>query len=314
MGSVRGRGAPAGLAAIAVANVILGSSSLFWRALAHVPPETLLGYRILVSLVTLCGALALLGRFRAAARTAATPRLVLVHLTAAVLVCINWLTFIWGSIHGRVIETGLGYLIAPAVTVVLGTLVMGEPLGRLRRVALGLCLLGVVLLIVRSTELDWWVYVTIGLTWGVYTFLKKLTTADPVTGLTLETALLALGIGIAVLTTGYSLDPGPSAGHTDFVLLAVCGLVSVTPLWLIAFGAKKVSLTATGFIQYVLPTTQLVVALVWYHQRPSANTLICFAVVWLSLVSIVIESALRVRRARPQSGPVAAPVEKGVRL
>ena len=175
-----------GMAGVVVANVILGTSSMFWHALGNVPPTTLIGYRILVSLVTLCAALALLGRARAALATASNARLVLIHLAAAILVCLNWLTFIWGSIHGRVIETGLGYLIAPAVTIALGAVVMRERLGRVRTAALAVCLLGVVLLILRSSELEWWVYVTIGTTWGMYSFLKKLTTADPVTGLTLE--------------------------------------------------------------------------------------------------------------------------------
>jgi chloramphenicol-sensitive protein RarD len=304
------RGSAVGMAAMAVANVILGASSLFWHALGDVSPTTLLGYRILVSLVTLCAALALLGRARAVFDAASNARVVLIHLTAAVLVCANWLTFIWGSIHGKVIETGLGYLIAPAVTIALGAVVMRERLGRVRGGALAVCLLGVVLLILRSTELEWWVYITIGTTWGMYSFLKKLTTADPVTGLTLETALLAVGTVAAIAGTSYSLDPGPAVGGTEIALLAVCGLVSVTPLWLISFGAKKITLTVSGFMQYVLPTTQFVVALVFYGQEPSGNTVLCFVVVWLSLVSIVVDSVLRTRRTR-----LAAEVhEEGTRL
>ncbi|WP_320784766.1 EamA family transporter [Streptomyces sp. CRN 30] len=298
-----------GVGAMAVANVILGTSSLFWRELGAVSPATLLGHRILVSLVTLGIALVVLGRVRAALETAADTRLLLIHLAAAVLVCANWLAFIWGSIHGRVIETGLGYLLAPALTIALGAAVLRERLGRVRAAALGTCLLGIVLLITRSSELEWWVYVTIGTTWGTYSFLKKLTTADPVTGLALETALLALGVGVAVAVSSYSLDPGPAADTTDVVLLALCGLVSVTPLWLIAYGAKKVTLTTAGFMQYVLPTTQLVVALVCYGQRPSGNTLLCFGVVWLALVSIVAESAVRARGKRLRRPPEAAPAE-----
>ncbi|MCH6171905.1 EamA family transporter [Pseudonocardia alaniniphila] len=306
------------MTAMAVANVILGTSSLYWHALGDVSPTTLLGYRILVSLATLCVALVWLGRVRAALEAASNVRLVVIHLAAAVLVCTNWLAFIWGSIHGRVLETGLGYLIAPAVTIALGAMVMRERLGRVRGVALVVCLLGVVFLILRSSELEWWVYVTIGMTWGVYSFLKKLTTADPVTGLTLETALLAVGtVAVAVVAgSSYSLDPGPAAGATEIALLAMCGLVSVTPLWLISFGAKKITLNVSGFVQYVLPTTQFVVALVFYGQRPSGNTVLCFVVVWLSLVSIVVDSMLRARRSSVavEASSAAKTHEKGTRL
>ncbi|MEU0007976.1 hypothetical protein ABZ079_27805 [Streptomyces sp. NPDC006314] len=311
-GGVRGGHATAGVAAMAVANVILGMSSLYWHALADVEPTTLLGYRVLVSLVTLVAALALLGRVRAALETAADARLLTVHLTAAVLVSANWLTFIWGSIHGRVIETGLGYLIAPAVTIAMGVLVMRERLGALRGASLALCLLGVALLVLRSSELQWWVYVTIGVTWGLYSFLKKFTTADPVTGLTLETAVLAVGTVVAVAATPYSLAPGPTADGWDITLLAVCGLVSVTPLWLISYGSKKVTLAVAGFLQYLLPTTQFVVAVTFYGQRPSGNTVVCFAIVWLSLASLVAASLLRARRTAhgPQRHTAAPAGEK----
>ncbi|WP_176993338.1 EamA family transporter [Nonomuraea jiangxiensis] len=282
---------------MALANVILGASSLYWRALSHVSPTALLGYRILISLVTLGVALAVLKRIKPVFDAAFNGRLLLLHLMAAVLVSANWLTFIWGSVHGHVLETGLGYLIAPAVTIVLGAGVMRERLDPVRVVALVLCLIGIILLIARSHELEWWVYVTIGTTWGIYSFLKKLTTADPFTGLTLETAILAVGVGVAILASTYSLAPGPDADTSDFVLLALCGVVSVTPLWLISFGAKKITLSTAGFLQYVLPTTQLVVALVFYGQQPSGNTLVSYATVWLSLILILVYPLLHTRRA-----------------
>ncbi len=295
----------AGVAAMALANVILGASSLYWRALSHVSPTTLLGYRILVSLITLGIVLALLKRMRPVVDAASDSRLLLLHLMAAILVCANWLTFIWGSVHGHVLETGLGYLIAPAVTIVLGAGVMRERLDSVRVVALVLCLSGIILLIARSHELESWVYLTIGTTWGIYSFLKKLTTADPFTGLTLETAILAVGVGVTVLASTYSLAPGPDADTSDFVLLALCGVVSVTPLWLISFGAKKITLSTAGFLQYVLPTTQLVVALVFYGQQPSGNTLVSYAMVWLSLILILVYPVLRARR--PGSAPTEPP-------
>ncbi|MEV6318567.1 EamA family transporter [Streptomyces sp. NPDC051776] len=313
-GGPRGQAA-AGMAAMAAANVILGASSLYWHGLAAISPATLLGYRILASLVALIAALALLGRIRAALDAASDGRLMLVHVTAAVLVSANWLTFIWGSIHGRVIETGVGYLIAPAVTIGMGSLVLRERLGPVRALSLGVCLMGVGLLMLRSSELVWWVYVTIGVTWGLYTFLKKLTTADPVTGLTLETAVLAVATVGAVAATSYSLAPGAAADGADIGLLAVCGLVSVTPLWLISFGSKKIMLTVAGFLQYLLPTTQFVIAFTFYGQRPSGNSVMCFAIVWLALISLVVDSVLRGRRAA--NGPerrLAAPAGEETRL
>ncbi|WP_394840258.1 hypothetical protein LVJ94_25570 [Pendulispora rubella] len=294
-----GKGASTGAAALAY--FILGASSLFWKLLAGIPSPVLLGYRIVVSLVTLCLTTLLLARFRNLLRLATKPKVLLVHLAAAVLVCINWLTFIWGSISGHVLETGIGYLLAPAVTIFIGAGIVRERLGVLRACSLGLCVLGLALLIARSVELKSWIYLTIGLTWGTYGFLKKLTEADPISGLTLETSMLAVGVACVVATTHYTLALPPSTGVMQIGLLCACGTVSVVPLWLLSFAVQKISLSTAGFLQYILPSTQFVVAIVFYGQMPSANTTMCFLVIWSSLTLVVGQSILQRLRT---GGPV----------
>ncbi|MFE2554097.1 EamA family transporter RarD [Streptomyces sp. NPDC059355] len=304
-------GAATGVASMVVANLILGSSVVYWHALGHIPATTLLGYRILVSLVTLTLAVAVLRRAGVLRAAVADWRLLVTHLLAAVLICVNWLTFIWASIHGRVIEASLGYLIAPAVTIAVGMLLVREPVSRLRRAALAFCLLGIALLIARSGELDWWVFVTISATWGLYGAVKKQSPADPVTGLTLETCFLAVGVVTVAALSSYSLALQPPADTSDYVLLAFCGLISVVPLWLFSFGAKAITLTLSGFVQYLNPTAQLVIALSVYGQVPSANTFVCFALVWLSLVSLVMEAVLGERRRQPKNPQPSAELMKG---
>ncbi|MCZ7462332.1 EamA family transporter RarD [Streptomyces sp. WMMC940] len=304
-------GVAAGVSSMVVANLILGSSVVYWHALGHIPAITLLGYRVLVSLVTVTLAVAVLRRTGALRAAVADRRLLVTHLLAAVLICVNWLAFIWASIHGRVIEASLGYLIAPAVTIAVGMLLVREPASRLRRAALALCLLGIALLLTRSGELYWWVFVTISTSWGLYGAVKKLSPADPVTGLTLETSFLAVGVVAVAALSPYSLALQPSADTSDYVLLALCGLISVIPLWLFSLGAKAITLTVSGFVQYLNPTAQLVIAVSVYGQVPSANTFVCFALVWLSLVSLVLEAVLGERRRQPRNQQPSTELMKG---
>lgn len=282
----------AGVTAGGAAYVILGVSSLFWKLLATVPPSVLLGYRILVSLVTLVFVIAALGRIRSLFVLAADFTVLSIHGGAAVLVAVNWLTFIWGSINGRVLETGIGYLLAPAITIALGAALGREHLDMTKTVALVMCVCGVALLVTTSEELEIWIYLTIGLTWGVYGFLKKITRAGPADGLTIETGVLAALVVLVTLFSPYSLDMSGSAGWPEYVLIALCGIVSVTPLYLIAYSSQNVTLSTAGFLQYVLPTTQLVVAVVFYQQYPSISTLVAFAVIWSALVLVVGRSIL----------------------
>lgn len=120
-------GLTAGMKAVVAsvtANVILGASSIYWKALSSFSPLALLCYRILFSLITLSIILLVKKEAHTLAKKI-SPKLLTVHMFAAALVVINWGTFIWASIHGHILESGLGYMLAPFVAIAVGTLALG---------------------------------------------------------------------------------------------------------------------------------------------------------------------------------------------
>ena len=271
-----------------VANVILGGSSLFWRALGTISPTTLLSYRILISLITLILVMSILGKF-SSFWSQLSYKVVMIHAAAAILVAINWGTFIWASIYGHVVESGLGYLIAPFVAIGVGIFILRDRLSIVRRSALLMIAACIIILLLHSGELSHWIYLVIGITWGGYAYLKKITTLDAFAGLLVETAILSLCLCLALTITPVSLALPQSLPHSTLALLSTCGLFSTIPLWLFARAAGNLPLSVMGFFQFVLPSTQLVVAFLFYQQQISTNTLLCFSVIWLSLLAIVTE-------------------------
>jgi len=226
-------------------------------------------------------------------RARLNQRNVLIHGSAAVLVVLNWGTFIWASINGHVAESGLGYLIAPFIAIGTGAFILGDCMSVLRRCLLFIIALCVLVLILRSAELDHWVYLTIGLTWGSYACLKKLTSLDAFDGLFCETVVLsALLPVLLMLLPSLTMQLPPALPGISLALLALCGFISVMPLWLFAKAASALPLSVMGIFQFVLPTTQLIVALWFYHQPISANTILCFSAIWLALLLIVGEPFL----------------------
>lgn len=289
---------PAAAAAGVTANVLLGLSSLFWKALAAIPPVTLLCIRIGASLITLMLVIGMLGRFRALARQL-TARNLVIHAMAAVLVAANWATFIWASIHGHVIESGLGYLLAPFVAIGAGSLAYREPLSRGRLAALLVIALCVLVLSQRSQELAHWVYLVIGVSWGAYACLKKATALDGFGGLLCETVVLSLALPGVLMAASWNLSLPMPLPAGVLALLAASGLVSVLPLWLFSTAAARLPITVMGFFQFVLPLTQLVVALVFYKQPLSPNSLLCFGAICIALLSILCGPVLARRRLPP---------------
>lgn len=273
------------------ANVLLGLSALFWKTLGALPPLTLLAARIVASLAALLLIMGMLGRLRALAQRV-SRRDAAIHVTAAVLVACNWLTFIRASIQGHVVESGLGYLLAPFVAIAAGRLAFGETMSRARLAALLLIAGCVLLLAWRSQELQHQVYLIIGITWGAYACLKKIATLDAFGGLLCET--LALALLLPALAWGGALRlawPPPLPGAT-WALLAASGLVSVLPLWLFSLAAARLPITVMGFFQFVLPITQLLVAVLVYRQTLSANSALCFGLICAALLLMLCEPAL----------------------
>lgn len=279
------------------ANVFLGASSLYWKALGTIPATTLLGYRILASLLILAIVLTarrsfkiLIGKF--------TLRLVLLHSGAAALVVINWGAFIWASIPGHVVESGLGYLIAPFVAIGVGAIWLRERMSAARLFGIGAIVLAMILLLLNSGELKHGVYLIIGSTWGGYACLKKMTSLNPLYGLFVETCVLTALMPLLLWLGPFTLVLPAGLEASTLVLLALCGIVSVVPLALFSFAAAKLPLSVMGFFQFVLPSTQLIVALAIYHQHISGNTLLAFSAIWLSLALIVMEPLWKAWRQR----------------
>lgn len=271
-----------------IANVILGLSSLYWRELAAIPATTLLGYRISLSLATLSIVMVLSGRFRGIQKKI-TEKSIAIHGAAAVLLVVNWGTFIWASIRGHVVESGLGYLVAPFISIGGGVLIFKDRMSVLKRLSLVLIAAGVLTLIARSSELNHWVYLTIGVTWGGYTWLKKVTSLDAFEGLFCENIVLSIFLMVMVFTPLTTMNLPKALPDRSLVMLAVAGFVSVTPLWLFSKATSSLPLSIMGFFQFFLPITQLVVALIFYHQSISSNTAFCFGAICMAVLVIFTE-------------------------
>jgi chloramphenicol-sensitive protein RarD len=127
------------------AFIIWGLFPIYWKWLHQVPAVQLLGHRIVWSFVFLVLALGSTRRgWPAFSATAFKPRVLLVYSVAAVLVSINWLTYLFAVNSGFVVEASLGYFINPLISVLLAVVVLRERLRPLQWVPIGLAAVGVI--------------------------------------------------------------------------------------------------------------------------------------------------------------------------
>ncbi|WBU64021.1 EamA family transporter RarD [Paracoccus aerodenitrificans] len=290
---------PRGYAFALGAYLIWGVLPLFMKALSHIPPTEVIAHRVIWSL-PLAGAVLIMQRrtddIRAAVRH---PRLLaMAGLTAALITC-NWLVYVWSIANDRAIEAALGYYINPLFSISLAALLLGERLGRLQLVAVGLAALAVLILTLETGSLP---AVAVGLTlsWGFYAFFKRSLPLGPNQGFTLEVMILLIPALIYLIWLHMNGGGHFGKSWTDTALLIGCGPVTAIPLMFYANGAKLLRLSTIGIMQYITPTMIFIFA-VWLFNEPFGGAkLIAFPLIWAALIIYsytLIQSARARRRA-----------------
>lgn len=299
-----------GVAAMVGAALVWGMSSLWYKALSHVPALEVLSHRTFWCMVFL-GLVVLMQGRGAALRAALADRATLRALAlAAVLIATNWLVFISAVQSGHALEASLGYYIFPLVAVVLGFLFQGERLSRLQVVAVGLAGLAVAVLAFGLGGVPR-VALTLALSFGAYGLLKARQPLGPVISVLIETLLLAplALVWLVGLHAGLWADPGGgpggwflSDGLTTAMLIG-SGPVTAMPLILFSYAARRITYASVGLIQYLNPTIQFVVAVAIFGELFTPWHGVAFPMIWTALALYSFESWRKSRRAERVAGP-----------
>ena len=86
------------------------------------------------------------------------------------------------------------------------------------------------------------------------------------------------------------------------MLLVGSGVATAVPLLLYSAAANRISMTMIGFLQYVSPTMSLILAVAFFGEEFTLAHGVCLGLIWVGIVAIAIEAALRSRRARGADG------------
>jgi len=183
------------------------------------------------------------------------PRTLLILACSTAAIFINWSIYVFAVNAGQVIEASLGYYINPLMNMAAGAVLFRERISREGAIAIGLAVVGVA---IQTAALGHLPVISLGLalSFCAYAILRKQVKADAQTGLFIECAYLAVPGLFYVLhlqSTGAG-HFGSGAGVTTLLLLA--GPATVVPLALFAWSARRMPLSAMGFLQFLAPTLQ----------------------------------------------------------
>ena len=279
------------------AYLIWGLLPFYMKAVAHIPAAEVVAHRVIWSLPIGALLLARSGRLGTVIAALRDGRMLLRVVPAAVLITINWLTYVWAIAVGRALETALGYYINPLVSILVGALLLRERFSRAQMLAIALAALGVIGMSVLSVGLPW-VSLVLAFSFAGYGYFKKTVPIGSTEGFVLEILLLTLPalVFIAYLVaTGQSHFTGEGAHLGDILLLMASGLLTAVPLIMFGIGARALRLSTIGIMQYVAPTMVFFIAVFYFGEPLNAGKLVAFGFIWAAL-AIYSWSALSTRR------------------
>jgi chloramphenicol-sensitive protein RarD len=196
--------------------------------------------------------------------------------TAAIFV--NWTIYVVAVNQHKVIEASLGYYINPLLNMAVGALFFRERMPLTGKIAIVLATIGVGVQTIALGHLPL-ISLGLGISFCAYGVIRKQVKADAQTGLFFECAYLSLP-GLAYVLWLQSTGAGHFLGGWNIALLLLAaGPATVAPLALFAWSARRLSLTALGFLQFVAPTLQFFVGLALGEAFTPLRAL-SFAFIW----------------------------------
>ena len=272
-----------GIASGLGAYLLWGALTAYWKLLDEFDAFDLIGWRIVTAMILLLVLVAAQKRLRVVAGALRDTRLLSRIISAAVLLVVNWTLYVWAVVNEHVIETALGYFIAPLFTAMIGVFVLREPLRLLQKIALGFALASVIVLTVAYSRPPV-VALAIAASWAFYGLLKKQVPLRPVDSLTAETTVLTLP---ALVFVGWSLTRATpvfaESSALDLSLVLLTGLITAVPLLLFAHAALRLPLTVIGPMQYIVPVVNFLLGWIVYNEDMQPERFIGFVLVWVGL-------------------------------
>lgn len=277
------------------ANFLWGSAILFWTQLAYLGEITVLSQRMIWSCLFGLILLILTGRLKKIKEIFKNPRIFFTLMFAACVLCINWTSYLWALNHNKALEASLGYYITPILNIFMARIFLKEPVSGLQMIAIFFASVAVLYGIFSYGEIPI-LGIVIGLSFAIYGYLHKIIAVDAISALFIET-LCVVPFALTWLIL-YAPESFNIIGFGVKPYLLILGMILFTgiPLMLFGFATKNLRLTSIGFLQYLSPSINFLLAVFVIGEPIKPSDYITFPLVWFALSLYSWDMLIRYRK------------------
>ena len=273
-----------------------GVLPVYFKALASVAPVLIVAHRIVWSLLALALLVTIMKGWPAVRAALADRKARATLALTATLIAVNWLLYVYAINSGHILAGSLGYYLNPLANILLGRFFLHETLSRRQWAAVAIAGLGVAVLAAGALD-TLWLSLTLCFSFATYGLLRKRVAVDSVSGLMVETMILA-PLALAYLV--YEATRGSAVfgnSGSDVALLLAAGVVSTIPLLLFTEAARRLPYATVGMLQFIAPTVQFLLAVLVYGEAVTTAHAIAFAAIWTA-VALYMSGMIAQRRVK----------------
>lgn len=239
----------------------------------------IIAHRSVWALLWAAGLVVLTKQFREVWAVVQAPRLMGLLLVSCLMVATNWGVFVWAVTNGHTMESSLGYYLNPLINMAAGALFFRERLDGYGKTAIGLAVAGVLIQAVAIGHVPY-VALTLAISFAAYGIIRKQIPVNALPGLFVECAYL-FPFALAYLVWFEHSGQGhffQSPGNAFWFLFT--GPITVLPLALFSFVARRLPLSTMGFIQFLSPTITFFIGLLQGEAFTPLRAA-SFAIIWV---------------------------------
>ncbi|MBP5778540.1 MAG: EamA family transporter RarD [Campylobacter sp.] len=268
--------------------VMWGFFPIYFKLLQNASALEVLAHRIIWSVVFLLIFIKYKNRIRILQQILHNKKTLKMLFITGLFIASNWGIYIYAVNSNQILESGLGYLINPLFSMLLGAIFLKEKVNLAGKISIFLVFIAIAIQIYSLGRLPF-ISIILPASFAIYGLLKKRLGVPSMEGLFVETMLLfpiALLYGTFVCVNG---DGEFGLNHLAPIFI-FSGIVTVLPLITFNLAAQSLKLSTLGYMQYISPTLQILVAVLIYGESLDFYKIVSFAIIWLSIAIITIDS------------------------
>lgn len=208
--------------------------------------------------------------------------IVLINLSSAGLLALNWFLFIYVMNHISVNATSLAYLICPILTTVLAFFILKENLSVKQKLAIGISIASCLMLSIGHF-MDLVYSMIIALSYAIYLILqKKNNQLDKFFTLTAQIVFGSILLSPLFFTGNES---SVEKSNLFYILVVVIAIVfTIIPMYLNVFALKKLNSSVVGIFININPILSFLLAVLYFHEKVNLIQGIAYGLIFFSVL------------------------------